>query len=212
MASDPHPDARVSAACDLDVSVHGATLEWLRIEDDGGASFRHAGAQSERAGEAPITLEPLTPDDEPFMFAVYSSTRTDELALTGWPASMQEHFLRMQFAAQTYSYRMQFPDAQYSVIHCNGAAAGRLIVNRTDEEIHVVDIAVITEHRGNKIGSRLMGRLLEEAKQAGKTVRLHVERVNPALRWYERLGFKPVSATDIYLEMVYRPNITGAAE
>jgi hypothetical protein len=32
-----------------------------------------------------------------------------------------------------------------------------------------------------------------------------VERFNPALRWYERLGFSVVNAGPIYLEMIWRP-------
>jgi ribosomal protein S18 acetylase RimI-like enzyme len=207
MASDLQTDAPASAAHDVEVSLPGATGQSLRLK----ARVEEA-ELSGQAKASSITLEPTTPRDEPFLFAVYSSTRTAELVLTGWPAAMQEQFLRMQFAAQTHSYRLQFPDAQYSTIRCNGDAVGRMIVNRTVEEILLIDIAVITEHRGRKIGSWLMGRLLEEAKQAGQTVRLHVERMNPALAWYERLGFKTISATDIHLEMVCHPSLTGAAE
>jgi ribosomal protein S18 acetylase RimI-like enzyme len=216
MASDLQTDAPASAARAVEVSLCEGTLESLRMKDVGDPhisdSFQGDGVETGCSGGPSIKLEPATPDDEPFLFAVYSSTRTEELVLTGWPASMQEQFLRMQFAAQSHSYSVQFPDAQYSVIRCNGHAVGRMIVNRTDEEIHLIDIAVITEHRSRKIGSRLMRQLLEEAKQGGKTVRLHVERMNPALAWYERLGFKTVSATDIYLEMICNPSLTGAAE
>ncbi len=193
MASDLHTDAPISAVQDVEVSLGGTTLESLCVEaaveevevgadcdSRVGDSFNGDGAQAGHSGGSSIKLEPATPADEPFLFAVYSSTRTEELALTGWPASMQEQFLRMQFAAQTHSYRVQFPDAQYSVIHCDGNAVGRMIVNWAAEEIHLIDIAVITEHRRRKIGSHLMEQLLDEARQAGKTVRLHVERMNPA--------------------------------
>jgi ribosomal protein S18 acetylase RimI-like enzyme len=30
-----------------------------------------------------------------------------------------------------------------------------------------------------------------------------VERFNPALRWYERLGFREVNSGPIYLELIY---------
>jgi hypothetical protein len=33
-----------------------------------------------------------------------------------------------------------------------------------------------------------------------------VERFNPALQWYERLGFKVISGGQIYLEMVWQPS------
>lgn len=152
-----------------------------------------------------ITLHRAQSDDEAFLFAVYSSTRMPEMALTGWLPAQQDQFLRMQFEAQNSSYRMQFPDADYWVIRCNGVAAGRMIVNRSEDEILLVDIALLPEHSNRKIGSLLMNQLLEEAGKAGKTVRLHVERFNPALHWYERLGFKTVSESEIYLEMIWRP-------
>jgi ribosomal protein S18 acetylase RimI-like enzyme len=126
------------------------------------------------------------------------------MALTGWNAEQQEAFLRMQYDAQRRSYLMQLPEAKYWVIRYDGAAVGRLIVERTAEEIHVVDIALLPEFRKRGIGSTLMESIIKEASQAAKTVRLPVERFNPALRWYERLGFSVVNTEPIYLEMVWR--------
>jgi hypothetical protein len=36
---------------------------------------------------------------------------------------------------------------------------------------------------------------------AGKLLRIHVERFNPALRLYERLGFRPIEDKGVYLFM-----------
>jgi ribosomal protein S18 acetylase RimI-like enzyme len=152
----------------------------------------------------PINLDPVRLSDEPFLYRTFASTRTAEMVLTGWNAEQQEAFLRMQYEAQRRSYLMQLPDAQYWVIRCDGSAVGRLIIDRTTEEIHVVDIALLPEFRKRGIGSTLMKAIIKEASQAAKTVRLHVERFNPALRWYERLGFSVVNAGPIYLEMVWR--------
>ncbi len=161
------------------------------------------------AGSAMITLEPVTPADESFLYETYASTRTDEMALTGWSDEQKEKFLRMQFEAQRQSYLTQTPDAEYSVIRCGEIAVGRLIIERTAEEIHIVDIALLTQFRRQGIGSVLMDGILREATEAAKSVRLFVERFNPALRWYEHLGFGVVSRGPIYLEMVWRP---GSAE
>jgi ribosomal protein S18 acetylase RimI-like enzyme len=159
-----------------------------------------------------IALVLAQPDDESFLFAVYASTRAEEVALTGWLPSQQEQFLRMQFEAQTRSYRMQFPQAKHWVIRYGEVTAGRMIVDRTPDEILLIDIALLPEHRGNGIGSQLMGNLIEEAGQDGKAIRIHVERFNPALLWYQRLGFKTVSESEIYLEMVWRQSAGEAGE
>jgi ribosomal protein S18 acetylase RimI-like enzyme len=151
-----------------------------------------------------ITLEPASPADQEFFYRTYASTRTEELAITGWSDQQKEMFLRMQFEAQRQSYLDSIPHAKYSVIRCGERPAGRLIVERTTAEVHIVDIALLPEFRRCGIGSYLFEALMGEAKEAGKSVRLFVERFNPALHWYERLGFAAVSEGPIYFEMVWR--------
>ncbi|MGA7220085.1 MAG: GNAT family N-acetyltransferase [Candidatus Sulfotelmatobacter sp.] len=153
-----------------------------------------------------IELTPVQPADEPFLYRTYASTRVEELALTGWNDEQREGFLRMQYEAQRSSYRTQSPGAEYFVILCDGSPAGRLTVDREPGKIHIVDIAFVPEFRGQGIGTALMRAIQREASQAGKSVDLYVERFNPALRWYERMGFEVVSGGPIYLEMAWRPS------
>ncbi|MCP4663054.1 MAG: GNAT family N-acetyltransferase [bacterium] len=47
--------------------------------------------------------------------------------------------------------------------------------------------------------------LLTEAEEAGKPVRIHVERFNPAMRLYERLGFTQVDDQGVYYLMEWSP-------
>ncbi len=151
-----------------------------------------------------VQLEQATPADSAFLYATFASTRMEELSITGWSEEQKEQFLRMQFEAQRQSYLRDLPEAKYFVIHCGTLPVGRLIVERTPTEIHIVDIALLTQFRKQGIGSILMSRVFEEAKQTGKSVRLFVEKFNPALHWYERMGFSVLSAGPIYLEMVWR--------
>ena len=62
-----------------------------------------------------------------------------------------------------------------------------------------MDIALLPEHRGAGIGAQLLRELQEEARSAGKSLTIHVERFNPALRLYERLGFRQVEDKGVYL-------------
>ena len=70
----------------------------------------------------------------------------------------------------------------------------------------IVDIAVLPEYRGAGIGSVLMSEILNESRQTGKPVRLHVEIFNPALAWYERLGFRTIENVSVYSLMEWLPN------
>ena len=146
-----------------------------------------------------IALRPITPADEPFLASLYASTRADELAQTNWSDEQKAMFCRMQFNAQTTDYQRNYPDASFDVIERNGVAAGRLLVLRTDEKIHVIDIALLPEHRGAGIGTKFLKELQDEAKAAGKPLSIHVEQFNPARRLYERLGFQQVEEKGVYL-------------
>jgi GNAT superfamily N-acetyltransferase len=148
-----------------------------------------------------LTRRPIAVEDEAFLYEVYASTRADELALVDWDEAQKTAFLRMQFAAQHAYYREQYPDAAFDVILLDGEAAGRLYVHRSPTEIRIVDIALLPAHRGQGIGSALLASIQHEAARDGKPLRIHVERFNPALRWYEKLGFAPVADRGVYLLM-----------
>src|SRR2546423_14264932 len=83
-----------------------------------------------------VTLRAAAPEDEPFLFKVYASTRADELAAWGWGAAQQETFLRMQFTAQQLAYGAQFPDADQMVLLYNEVLIGRMLIERRIEEIY----------------------------------------------------------------------------
>jgi ribosomal protein S18 acetylase RimI-like enzyme len=94
------------------------------------------------------------------------------------------------------------------VILVDGEPAGRLYVHRGDRETRIVDIALLPEQRGIGIGTTLLRDLLAEADAAGKSVTMHVEQFNPALRLYERLGFSIAEDRGVYLFLERPPALT----
>lgn len=151
-----------------------------------------------------VTLRPATQDDEALLRAVYASTRANELALTNWSAEQKDEFCRMQFDAQDRHYRLHYPGAEFLIIDRDGAPSGRLYVERGPRGIRILDIALLPEHCGAGIGTRLLGELQAEAAATGKTVTIHVEKFNPALRLYQRLGFRQIEDQGVYLLMEWR--------
>jgi GNAT superfamily N-acetyltransferase len=173
--------------------------------------------------DIPLTLamRPAAPQDEAFQESLYASTRTEEMALTGWSLAQQDAFLRMQYNAQRQHYRTHYPSAEWHIVELGGQAIGRLIVDRSGNEVLLMDIALLPQYRGAGIGTRLIQRLQAEAAGAeaagaeaagaeaagaGKPVRLHVESFNRALRLYERLGFVRIGDNGIYVHMEWRPD------
>ncbi len=145
---------------------------------------------------AGLILRPETEEDLEFLYHLYASTRADEMAALDWTPEEKEAFLRMQFSAQRGHYREHYRETRFDVIEREGEAIGRLYVARWPDDIRVVDIALMPEHRGQGLGGGLMRALLDEAAAAGKSVSIHVEFFNPALRLYQRLGFQAKGADD----------------
>lgn len=154
---------------------------------------------SPRAVSPSVTLRPVTDDDREFLCAVYRSTREPELAMVPWDAATKDAFVAQQFTAQDRSWAAQRPATVREVVLVDGAPAGRLYVDRTSEEIRVVDITLLPEHRGAGVGEALLTPILDEGDRDGLPVTIHVERHNPALRLYGRLGFEVVDDLGVYL-------------
>jgi ribosomal protein S18 acetylase RimI-like enzyme len=138
---------------------------------------------------------------------VYASTRAEELAVVPWDDAQKDAFLRAQFDAQDAWWHENYAEASFDVIVVDGEPAGRLYVHRGPSEIRIVDIALLPEHRGDGVGTRLLEDLLAEGDASGKSVTIHVERMNPALRLYERLGFALAEDRGVYL-FLERPATT----
>lgn len=156
---------------------------------------------------AGLALRPIEDADLTFLYRVYANTRYEELSVTGWPPEQVEAFLQMQFRAQHTHYQRSYDDAAFDVVLLDGEPVGRLYVTRTDDAVHVIDIAVLPEFRGRGIGTTLLEELIAEADAGGKATSIHVERNNPALSLYGRLGFEPREDEEpgIYLRMVRPP-------
>ncbi len=158
-----------------------------------------------------VRLRACRPDDEDFLYRLYASTRTDILALVDWDDAEKESFLRMQFEFQRAGYAAARPNARFETIEHRGRPIGRLVVDRRDDEIHLVDIALLPAARGRGIGGALIVELCREGARGGRPVRLRVERTNPALGLYRRLGFVEVGDDNVYALMEWAPNTDPAA-
>lgn len=155
--------------------------------------------------EPAVGLRPARDRDRAFLERLYVSTRVEELAPVPWSDDQKRAFLAQQFHAQSVDYARNYPGAAFQVVEVDGRSAGRLIVDRRDDELHIVDIALLPEFRGRGVGSGLLGELLDEADRAGVRTTIYVEHENRAQALYRRLGFGPVDDTGVYFLMERSP-------
>ncbi|MEY2502435.1 MAG: hypothetical protein QOI07_2769 [Verrucomicrobiota bacterium] len=146
-----------------------------------------------------VTLRPITPADDAFLARVYASSRAEELAITDWSEGLKADFCRRQFDAQSAYYAENYPAASFRIIERDDWPIGRLYVARWEKEIRIVDITLLSEFRGSGIGTKLLRDLQAEARAAGKSLTIHVERFNRALALYQRLGFRQTEDKGVYL-------------
>jgi len=148
-----------------------------------------------------FTLRPELDSDIPFVMQLYASTREAELASVAWSAEEKQAFLAQQFAAQRHHYRTVLANCTFEVIEQDGVPAGRLYLEEHDTQIHVVDIVLAAAWRGQGVGTAILRALIDHAATRGRGVGIFVEKFNPALKLYRRLGFTEIDDTGVYLEM-----------
>lgn len=153
-----------------------------------------------------LSLRPIEPEDMPFLLRLYRSTREEELAMVvDWTDEQKDWFILMQFNAQHTWYQEHYVGASFDVILMDGVPAGRLYVHRREKEIRLVDISFLPEFRNRGLGTSLLRDLLAESEAVGKPLTIHVEKYNPAMRLYQRLGFHRIDETGPYDLMEWRP-------
>jgi len=148
-----------------------------------------------------ISFRAAEDGDSEFLYQVYASTREDELKSVGWGTEQLEAFLRMQFFAQDKHYRENYPGAEFLIISDGETQAGRLYLYRHPKELRIMDIALLPEHRRKGTGTFILRSLLQEAKESGQAVTIHVEKENPALNLYRSLGFQEAEERGVYFFM-----------
>lgn len=146
---------------------------------------------------------PATEGDATFLADLYTSCRGQEVRSYGWDDSTVSVFLSSQHQARERWFAQVHPDADHLVLLADGLLAadggragspvGRLLVDRSADLTHLVDVAVHPGWQRRGIGTAALRALLGE--RPGVPVRLTVRRDNPARLLYDRLGFR-VTADD----------------
>ena len=143
--------------------------------------------------EAPLpdllSLRPETPEDIPFLAALFASVRGPQFAAQGWPEEVLRAFLTDQFRLQTAHYARYYADADFRIVERQGAPVGRFYLHRGPTDHRIVDISLLPAARGRGIGGALLDMACAEAEALGRSISLQVDAANPARHLYARKGF-----------------------
>ena len=157
--------------------------------------------------KAKIQLKNIDEKDLPFLNRVYASIREYELRQAPWSDEEKSKFLTMQFNAQHSHYQKHYPNSDFNIILFDNEQIGRLYVDRGEKDMLLIDIALLPEYQKKGIGLFLMKDLINEAKEKNQPIFLHVEKFNPALNFYHKLGFEIIEDKEVYLYMKWTPTV-----
>jgi GNAT superfamily N-acetyltransferase len=140
---------------------------------------------------ATVRLRPAAPDDRDFAYRVHRAAMRDPVErIYGWD---EEH--------QARYFDEHFNPTEQNIIRHNDTDVGVFSVEERKESLFLALIAVLPRYQRRGIGTTLVRRLQQEARERGLSVTLRVLRGNRAQALYERLGFVVTGETDTHHEM-----------
>ena len=142
-----------------------------------------------RSARAGLTFRPIADDDKWFLARVYASTREEELASSSMNELQKAGLLLLQFRAQHAHFLEHYPQADMLVVMGGGYEIGRLYLARWPTRHGIIDLALLPEFRRHGAGGVILRDLMDEAAACGKDLSVLVEKFDPAMRLYRRLGF-----------------------
>jgi RimJ/RimL family protein N-acetyltransferase len=150
-----------------------------------------------------LGLREFCAEDQPFGEVLFNSTR-ESFYLMPMPRQQIDLLLKQQFILQTMSYAQHFPAAKTFIITLDGEAIGKIILNRTQKSVHIVDIAFVQKMRGKGYGTEIFSALKSFATHEQLPLQLAVDQQNiPAKRLYLRLGFTLVESSATHDTLIW---------
>lgn len=151
-----------------------------------------------------ISLRPLQPDEENYWREVFFDSVGGRFSALGMSGEQLNSLLEFQFQAQNTDYRTNYKKASNDVILFNDERAGRLIYSTEHSDLHIVDLAILSAFRNRGISTKILQWFFKQSRQSGLPVRLYVEKLNPAFKLYERLGFKIAADVNSHFQLEWR--------
>jgi RimJ/RimL family protein N-acetyltransferase len=146
-----------------------------------------------------IGRRPASAADLPLLRQLFGDARM-ELAVL--PADTRFVLLDMQFRAQRRQHAAQHPHAQHDILVVDGVDAGQVLIDRSADAVHIVDVTVGLGHRRQGIATAVLTETVDQARAARQRAWLNIWSGNAAAREVcERAGLEPACEEGGYLRM-----------
>jgi ribosomal protein S18 acetylase RimI-like enzyme len=127
-----------------------------------------------------IHVREARPTDVDFARALYFETMRGMIEVVfGWDQRHQEE-----------SFAKWFDLHEVGMIMADGSAVGWVQTRTNEHEVFLVSLYVKPEMQRHGIGTQILFALIAQCRDSSKALSLAVMKINPAIRLYERLGFR----------------------
>lgn len=151
-----------------------------------------------------LTLRLATTNDRPFLLQLFASSRP-LFSQMGLPEHAVAQLAEQQFQLQQASYRQQAANAEVFIVLLHNTPAGQITVHHSNQDIRLMDLAIVKQHQGQGYGTALIKALQILASQQQLPLKLSVDSANQrALALYLELGFAITQQQEFYYSMCWQ--------
>jgi GNAT superfamily N-acetyltransferase len=127
-----------------------------------------------------IRFRKATRADMDWLYQTFKLTMQDYIQQTwGWDELLQQH-----------AFHDNLPASSFTIASHKGVDIGAYSVQEKSDHLWLEMVLVLPDLQNQGLGSTLLRRAQENAAAKHKPLRLSVLKVNPAQRFYKRLGFQ----------------------
>ena len=159
---------------------------------------------------AVLKFRPANEDDDLFLRTLRAQFDSERLYIQYWDFrdELKKSILDLQFRAHSQHFKevKNKWETKDNIIELDNKPIGRFIVCGDRDEIRLADIMVDSQYRGMGIGQAVLDMTKTECMQSKRPLRLHVEKLSPAVRFYLNQGFGSIGETDTHYLMEWRPS------
>lgn len=150
-----------------------------------------------------ILIRVVRHEDHAFLFSLFATVHANDAM---GHDKVWQSLLPMQFQAQLAQQLATQNKSSLALVCMDQTPIGKCFIEYGQEDIHIIDIALLPDYQRRGIGGHLITRLCEEAAASRRFVSLRVQKTSRALRLYLRLGFEIAKDEGVVYLMQFRPS------
>jgi len=150
-----------------------------------------------------IRIRAMGCEDHAFLFSLFAAVHANDAM---GHDKVWQSLLPMQFQAQLAQQLATQNKSSLALVCMDQTPIGKCFIEYGQEDIHIIDIALLPDYQRRGIGGHLITRLCEEAAASRRFVSLRVQKTSRALRLYLRLGFEIAKDEGVVYLMQFRPS------